>query len=207
MYTDVNANGIFDGTDTGIAGYELFAIDLLTSVITTLTTAADGTYTTQVTPDPDVILMNSNFFPEGTIQAGPFDFFQYVVTPARGSTTTFDLAFIPVAEEDFVTLNITAYHDDDGDGVRDEGETDFAGVDVRVFTFTTGGVFVTTDANGAASKTDLVTADFVAQVFPPAGFVATSPIDAITGVPGVLTADDPAAGSVFTMEIGLAPAP
>lgn len=78
---------------------------------------------------------------------------------------------------------------------------------MRVFTFTIGGVFLTTDANGAASKTDLVTADWQAQVFPPAGFIATSPIDVFSGVPGVLTADDPAAGSVFTMEIGLAPAP
>jgi len=208
VYTDVNANGVFDGTDTGISGYELFAIDLLTQVITTITTSSDGTYSTNITPAPDVTLMNSNFFPEGTIQAGEFDFFTYVQNPARGSTTTFDLAFIPVAAEDLVTLNITVYHDDNSNGVRDEGETDFAGVDVRVFTFTVGGVFVTTDENGAASKTDLVTADFVAQVFPPAGFIATSPIDVgFSEIPGVLTVDDPPAGAVFTMEIGLAPSP
>jgi len=203
VYLDVNANGIFDGTDTGIAGYQLFAIDLLTQEITVLTTASDGTYTTEIAPAPDVTLMNSNFFPEGTIQAGPLDFFKYIVNPARGSTTTFDLAFIPVAAEDLVTLNITAYHDDNNNGVRDTGETDFPGISVRVFTFTVGGVFLVTDENGEASKSDLVTADFVAQVFPPAEFIATSPIDAITSIPGVFTADDPEAGAVFTMDIGL----
>lgn len=215
VYLDNNANGIFDGTDTGIDGYELFAINVQTLEVTILTTSSDGTYSinvipdqtysTNVTPDPTITLMNSNFFPEGTVQAGKFDFFKYIENPTRDNPFTFDLAFIPVAEEDFVSLNITVYHDDNGNGIKDVEENVFPQVDIRVYTYTIGGVFVTTDANGKASKNDLVPADFVAQVFPPVGFVATSPIDSISGVPGVLIADDPLAASVYNLEIGLVP--
>jgi len=203
VFTDVNGNQVFDPEDTGIAGYQLFAISLLSNTIEIITTDSTGQYAIEISPAPDVTLMNSNFFPAGTTLASPA-FFQYIQAPARGAALTFDLAFKPVTAGEFVTLNITTYNDVNNNGVRDSGEPDFPNVNVQVFTFTTNALeLVTTDSSGVATKSDLVPADWQAQVLPPAGFIATSPIDSITTIPGVLTADDPAAGSTFTMDIGL----
>ena len=207
VFRDINGNGIFDGSDTGIYKYKLYSIPVSSpTTIVPIITDSNGDYTIKIPPSPDVTLMNSNYFPAGTVLVPNANAFYKYIQPPANAELTFNLAFHPVTSEDFVTLNVTSYNDSNGNGIRDRGERSFPGVEVTVYTYTTNQLeLITTDSNGVATKSDLVYADWQAQVRVPVGYVVTSPIDSVTTIPGVLTVDDPAPGSTFNMEIGLAP--
>jgi len=201
VFNDIDSDGIQDGGELGISGYTMTSIDLLTLEIRNATTDANGIYTfDNVTPIPGVTLVQTGFFPSGNILTSS-SFFTYL-SPDRNGTSTFNVAFHETTTSELVTINFTVYNDDNMNGIRDTGEADFEGITLSVFVYATSeSLTAVSDSSGAGSIT-LIPSDFVAQVLPPAGFIATSPIDELQ-IPGAIAEIAPAPGSVFTMEIGL----
>ncbi len=207
VFSDPNGNGVRDAGDAGIPGHVMLAMYLSTGSAATVATDADGTYAFEdVLPTPHVTVVQTGLHPPGHVlsTASPYAY----LSPRADGTETFDVGFRPVLPGEFVSLHVTAYRDDNSNGVRDAGEGPFPGLRVDVHTYSTNELeTMTTGADGAASKADLVPADWLAQAALPAGYAATSPVDGATGVPGALLTEDPRPGSVHYMEIGMAPAP
>ncbi len=206
VFTDADGDGRQGAGEPGLPGYAMYAIDVLTGALQESTTGADGGYAFDaIPPSPRLTLLQATYFPFDHTLTTP-SFYAYLA-PARGGTATFDVGFRQVLPEEAVSLYATVYRDDNANGVRDPGEGPFPGIRIDVYSYTTNELeAVTTGAGGAASKTDIAPADWVAQVALPAGYVATSPTDAASKIKGVHTAIDPAPGSSVTMAIGLAPA-
>ena len=207
VFADADGDGERDAGEAGIPGYVMYAVDLADpQTVLEAVTGADGTYSFGAVVPSRVTLVQTGHFPFGhTITTGPF--YAYV-QPEAGQAVTFDVGFYPVPPLESVTLDITAYSDDNANGVRDAGEAGVEGAAVSVYTYTTGEAeTAVTGAGGTVAKTGLVPAAFLAQVVVPAGYsAATSPVDPASGVPGALTVVDPPPGSTVSMEIGLAPA-
>ncbi len=207
VFADADGDGSRDPGEPPFPGYTMIAVDLLTGVVRTAESGPDGTYAFDgVSPAPDVTLVQTYYFPfDHTLTTG--NFYAYL-SPAQGRSATWDVGFRQVLPSEAVTLSVTAYRDDDGDGSRDPGEPPFPGVTVHTYTYTTAELeAVVTGPGGAATKADLVPADWLAQVVRPEGYVETAPDDPATGVIGTLLVIAPEPGSSHSMEIGLAPAP
>ncbi len=207
VFSDTDGDGKKDAGEPGIQGYAMYVIDLLTSEQRSRTTGSDGSYEFGlVAPTPGSTLVQTGYFPfDHTITSG--EFYEYVVRPNTGSRNEFKVGFYPVPPEKQVTLDIDVFHDVDGDGVKDAGEPPIYGENVHVHTYTTNELeAATTGADGKASKTDLMPADFLAQAAPSAGFEATTPVITYPNGVKVLGAkvfDDPLPASTHSITIGL----
>ena len=208
IFSDLNINGIHDAGESGIPGYRMLAIDLtMPDIVLETVTDAAGTYTFSVpTPSP-AILVQTTYFPfDHTITTGPF--YAYVQPETGGQTITFDAGFSRVSPSEYVTLDVRVYRDENANGQRDSAETAVVqGATINVHTYTTNQLQdISTGSDGTASKTDIIAADFLAQVVVPEGYVsATSPVDPASGVAGALTVVGPTPGTTIPMEIGLVP--
>ncbi len=208
VFADADGDGAMDAGEPGIAGHAMIATDLLTGTVTMATTGQDGTYSfSGITPDPGVTLVQSSYFPSGhTLTTGQA--YTYVQAPDSGSSLTFDVGFRPAQQSELVTLVVVAYVDANFNGILDAGEAAVPGVSATTYQYATGeSGTVTTGSDGAAGTAYLVPSSWVAQAAVPDGYAVTSPADPVTGVIGALTVADPAPGSTYVMNVGLAPVP
>ncbi len=207
VFSDANGNGVRDSGEGAIPGYAMVAVDVSTGEARTAVTGPDGIYAFgAVTPHPHATLVQTHYFPfDHTLTTGsPYAY----LGPELGATSAWDVGFRQVPPEEAVTLEVSAYRDDDSDGERDPGEPPFPGVTVHTYTYTTAELeAAVTGPGGTATMAGLVPADWLAQVAVPAGYAATSPPDPATGVRGTFLAIAPEPGSTHPMEIGLGPAP
>ena len=215
VFTDLDGNGVRDGSEPGYPGYAMYALDLQdAAVVLTAVTDQDGSYAFEnVRPAPDVMLVQTGFFPPGhTVSDVASSWFSYV-SPAGGQTETFDVGFYPVPEDERTTLNLTMFLDENRNGMMDAGEGRVAGVSFVVYTYTIGPEIVTTGADGTVTKTDLVPADWAITDLPGDYLVTVYDYQRDDSMAGknydstLLLADEPEPGSVHTMVIGLVPAP
>ncbi len=207
VFVDADGDGTRGSGEAGMAGYTMYAIDALSGQSVTATTGPDGTYAfDSIAPAPRLTLVQTGYFPPGHTLST--DAFYSYVTPERRAVETFDVGFYPVPQSERVSLSVTAYMDANANGIRDAGEAAFPGAQVQIYSYTINTIdAITTGDDGVATKTDLLPANWQAQAYPPAGYVATAPADPVTGVAGAYTAVDPAPGSSVTMLIGLAASP
>ncbi len=105
-----------------------------------------------------------------------------------------------------VTLNISAWNDSDGDGIRDIGET--AAPNILIITSiveTRQSNLLYTGIDGTISIDDFTAETFYAIAVPPDGKTAsTHPFEfGNSTIYGVLKVDDPAPDSTYTMNVGI----
>ncbi len=144
VWLDSDGNGLFDGSEAGIAGV---TVGLGGPVVGSTTTDANGVYSFPDLPAGTYVV---------TVGAGPdgtalTTVGTYTVDLAEGEHyLDADFGFAPViVEPQLGSIGDTVWFDTDGNGVQDAGEAGIAGV--RVFLTipgTAGALEATTDANG-----------------------------------------------------------
>ena len=207
IYSDINRNGTMDAGEPGIEGHTMITYNSATGTFTELLTGPDGTYSQTLNTLPELLLIQSSYYPSGTILSSD-EWYKYAM-PESGVPIQLDIGFYPVPSDELVTLDVTTFYDDNRNGMMDAGEAPFPDVEITAYTYTIGPLSsITTDESGMATRADLVPADFLAQVVLPAGYEATSPIHTYSDgveVPGALIVDGTSFDSTYTMMIGLSP--
>ena len=208
VFADYNNNGVFDGSDHGIAGVVVELLDANGNVITTTTTDANGYYKfTGLTPGESYGVREVqpvNYYDGidkvgssgGTITAN--DTIRYITLDSNENATGYDFAELPPA-----SLSGYVYGDVNNNGALDGGDTRLAGVKMELLDANGNGlgIYAYTDANGYYKFDNLAPGTYgVRQVDQPdgwfdgldsagsAGGSAQNPGDKITGVtlnPGV----------------------
>ncbi|MEV4776667.1 SdrD B-like domain-containing protein [Microbacterium sp. LWH12-1.2] len=167
VWVDVDADGIQDDSEVGIAGVTVELLDAEGNVVETATTGADGSYlfedvecgtyrvrftlpegNTFTTPDAgDDTAVDSNPVPtqeNPLIGVTP----EFEVTPVDPKDLTIDAGVVP--EAPVCTIGDFVWLDEDRDGIQDAGEAGIAGVKVELLN-AAGDVVatVTTGADGS----------------------------------------------------------
>ena len=185
VWEDINADGIQDGSENGVAGVTVDLYDGGGNFIATTTTAADGSYSfTNLVPGDYYVDFT---LPSGYIfspqDQGGDDTVDSDADTTTGETIvtnlvsgeddpTWDAGLIPLASiGDFVWL------DDNLDGIQDAGETGVGGVTVNLYDVTNTIILTTTTApDGSYLFDNLIPGDYHIEFVPPAGY-AISPQD------------------------------
>ena len=207
IFSDVNNNGNMDAGELGIANHKIITFNFSTGTFTELITTPDGKYTQFFEMPPGLILVQSSYYPPSTILSSE-KWYTYE-TLDDYAVSEFNIGFYPVPADELITLDITTFYDNNRNGIMDAGEAPFPEIEVTAYTYTIGPLSsIFTNANGMATRADLVPADFLAQVVLPEGYEATSPIHTYSNgveVPGALIISGTSFDSAYTMMIGLAP--
>ncbi len=185
-FEDYNGNGIQDAGDQPLAGMTVKLYNNVTgALVATAITAPDGSYLFTVPPGsyfesfnaplgfeltksgqgtPATDSDSSGF--QQTTGTGPV-----FVMHSGGTDLTHDVgAFRPV------TIGDRVFEDQNGDGKQDAGDTNLAGVTVKLLDASnTVLTTTTTDSNGLYSFGNLPPGQYHVQVVPPAGFFFTTP--------------------------------
>ena len=196
VWTDVDADGLQDPGEIGLAGVTVNLVDpgpdtVLgggdDTLVATTTTAADGRYLfVTVAPDDYVVEIDSGNFGPG----GPLE--NYTVTtgpqsPGADNSGTFTIAAdnaVLDADFGYDTANLFSisdriYLDQDWDGTQEAGEPGIFLVTVSLFD-SNGDVIVTTDANGDFSFPGVPDGDYTIRV--------TDTTDRLNGLRGTTAA-------------------
>ncbi len=186
IWGDLDADGIQDVGEVGIAGVSVELLDGLGNVLATTTTDANGLYAfTYVTPGSYAIRVTP---PAGYVfspqDQGGDNTLDSDVHPATGKTATVTL----VAGQIYNDLDAGLYQpaalgdyfwdDLDADGIQEVGEPGIAGATVQLLN-ALGNVLATTttDANGFYAFSGLVPGNYAVRFTLPAGFAFFSPQD------------------------------
>jgi uncharacterized repeat protein (TIGR01451 family) len=198
VWKDANANGIFDGPDTGFAGVTVDLLDNSLNVIGTTITAADGTFTFSGVAGGGASY-TVRVSDTGGLLASYYGTTGYAVALKRAENTlgasVDHTASSPYGSFGFAvsrSLGDTVFNDNGagggtiGNGVQDGAEPGIAGVVVSLYldNGTTPGVLdggdtlvgtVTTDANGQYLFSGLSNVAYLVSVPVPSGFTFTGP--------------------------------
>ncbi len=183
VWNDVNANGVQDATETGIAGVTVNLLNSTGTVIGTTTTSATGaysftnlapgTYGVSFTTPAGYTASPSNVTIAGATDANDSDPVAGIVTGitlTSGQTNnTIDAGFYqPGSIGNFV------WNDTNGNGIQDAGEAGIAGVTVNLLN-AAGTVIATTttDANGNYNFPNVVPGTYSVTFTTPAGYSPT----------------------------------
>ncbi len=209
VFFDADGDGIQDPGEKGVEGYTMHAIDLVTGQARSADTAAGGTYAFERVRAGETTLIQTCFFPPGHTVAGAGSSWFSYASPAGGQTATFDVGFYPVPEDRRVTLDLTAFLDENRNGVMDAGEVGVGGLNLTVYTYAVGSATVTTDASGTVTRADLLPVDWAVTGMPGEYLVTAYRYERSDDTAGkfydptFLLADEPEPGSVHTIGIGL----
>jgi hypothetical protein len=184
VFTDNNADGAEDGSDTGLGGQTVTLLGATGQVIATTMTNPDGTYSfTGVAPGSDTVqfapLAGDAFStPTGGSSA---------VTVTSGSGTT-----VNAGEYAPTSLTVLVYDDANADGTQDNGENGLAGVPVQLLNGSGTAVIAVanTNANGTVTFTGLTPGRYEALIANPLGYTVTQAVN--VGTPITLTSGTPA---------------
>ena len=185
VWTDTDANGIQDGSETGLGGVTVNLLDSGGTTIATTTTAGDGSYSfTGLTPgDYRIEFVEPGGYGISPADQGGDDTADSDANPATGQTPLTTLA----SGENDTSLDAAMYADasigdyvwidDDADGIQDASETGIGGVTVNLLD--SGGTTIattTTAGDGSYSFTGLTPGDYTVEFVAPAGHTI-SPAD------------------------------
>lgn len=184
VWGDLNANGIQDSGETGVAGakVELFKSD--NTLVATQTTLSDGLYLftgltpgdyyVKVTPPPGYFISPQD---QGINDAVDSD-----ANPATGvmATTTLTAGEVDLTWDaglyKLASLGDFVWHDLDADGVQDALEPGISGVTVKLLKDNVlTGATTTTNGSGLYAFTGLVPGNYSVQFVQPGGFTQVSP--------------------------------
>ncbi len=172
VYSDTNANTIFDGQDMGLQAVEVYVVDSLTMTAMTGMTDQNGDYTiTGVLPDSVLVQMVS--IPAGHLPSAGQESYRNMDLKV-GSVTHVDFVLTPVPESDMASIQGMVYQDNNANGVRDIREPGIQ--NARVYTYellTMQAQTVFTDENGAYSITGILPDSVLIQHVP--GHITTTP--------------------------------
>jgi protocatechuate 3,4-dioxygenase beta subunit len=184
VWDDLDADGIQDSGEPGMAGVTVNLLDIGGSTVATTTTAGDGSYSfTTVTPDTYrvefVAPAGYTFSPanrggDDTVDSDP--------DPLTGRTAGFSITSgsTDVSRDAGVfagaLLGDLVWDDTDGDGVRDPGEPGMAGVTVNLLGIGGSTVATTTTAGDGAYSFAVVPGGYRVEFVAPAGYTF-SPVD------------------------------
>ena len=188
VWFDLNGNGALNGGETGISGVTVELLDASSRVIGTTVTAADGTFsfTGVAGGGADYTVSISD---NGGVLANYTGTTSYALTRERAVpnlagdldlTSTPSFGFRPTR-----SIGTTIFHDLNGNGILDVGETGIAGVVVGLYNDANGNGridagdtllgSVTTDANGRYFFAGLANGTYIASVPPLTGYNFTGP--------------------------------
>ncbi len=182
VWDDLNANGLQDGGEPGLAAVTVNLLDGLGSPVASTVTDGSGAYSFGGLAPGDYIVevIAPVGFVFSTADVGADDAIDSDVVPATGRTAVVTLTsgetdvtvdaglFAPPMIGDFV------WDDLDGDGIQDAGEPGLAGVTVNLLDGLGSPVASTmTDAFGGYGFSALTPADYIIEVIAPAGYVFT----------------------------------
>ncbi|MEM7395689.1 MAG: SdrD B-like domain-containing protein, partial [Verrucomicrobiota bacterium] len=224
VWVDENGDGIQDASETnGVPGVTVVLFDSQTNAVATNVTDAGGLYLfTNLPPDSYFVDFDESTLPGGFVvtflNQGGDDAADSDANPADGITAptpflasrtndlTLDMGiYLPVAIGDYV------WHDENGDGIQDGGETGVVGVTVVLFDSMTNGVATNvTDMSGLYLFTNLppgaYTVDFDESTIP-ADFVLTfqdqGTNDTVDSDGDITTPFLPSGATNLTFDLGL----
>lgn len=177
IYSDANGNGTFDTGEQGLSGYNVYAYDYYYGYSYNAVTDANGYY---IFPDLYVAYYYYQIYPDyyyGSIPSGFVSQSQptypgyYEIAYNGGEVTGMNFGYVPLGPSTFTGVK---FHDVDGDGTRDAGES---GLEGWVITLTDEGVSYvdTTDALGNYSITATVYGYITIVETPQAGWSQSLP--------------------------------
>ncbi|WP_458098530.1 SdrD B-like domain-containing protein [Roseomonas sp. WA12] len=183
VFLDANGNGLRDAGETGVAGATVRLLDTTGALVTSTTTASDGTYNfgslVPGTYQVEFVAPNGTVF-TGQDQ-GNNDALDSDAAPGTGRTTSIIVAsggsITNVAAGVYApaTVSGTLFTDSNGDGLRGTGETGPAGVTVQLINAAgTVAATTTTGTGGAYSFTGVAPGTYAVQFTAPNGTVFTA---------------------------------
>jgi uncharacterized repeat protein (TIGR01451 family) len=150
VFEDLDLDGVFNGVDQPFADIDIIVVDSGGSP-TTVTTAANGSWSASVLPGPVTISVDPASVPAGyTLTTGNDT--QVLAAVASTDVAAYDIGYGPPIG----AISGTIFLDLDGDPDRDAGEPGFVGIPVELLDSLGGTVASTTSiADGFYSFTDL----------------------------------------------------
>ncbi|GAC1574252.1 MAG: hypothetical protein NVS3B9_5820 [Candidatus Doudnabacteria bacterium] len=183
VYNDANNNGIKDAGETGYAGA---TVTLSGAATATATSASDGSYSF-----PNLVA--GSYTVTITAPTGYAASSTNPVTSTISSNSTINFGLHPTV---YYSISGFAFNDANSNGIKDAGETGYAGAIIKLSGLSTAST--TSAADGSYSFSNLPTGNYTVTVTVPAGLVATStnPVSISLG-----------ANNVTNFGLGVAPAP
>ncbi|WP_406661458.1 SdrD B-like domain-containing protein [Methanolobus sp. ZRKC3] len=182
VWEDLNADGIQDTGETGIAGVTVNLYNCNSNLLDTTTTNASGHY--------NFIVEQGDYFVEFEAPAGYYlthqdqgadDVIDSDADATTGQTvcTTIDPEEVDETWDaglyQLASIGDLVWEDLNGDGIKDANETGISGVTVELYDFANNHIATTvTDANGFYQFTDFVPGKYSVGFVPPAGYVFSS---------------------------------
>ena len=166
-FEDANRNGSPDAGEPGLPGVSVLVYDYVTGAGNSLLTDAAGGYTApgirsgQQALVQVVLPIPAGYLPSG----GSSGLSAYTQTLAAGSVATVDFPLYPVQPAERGTVTFDVYHDQNGNGVKDDGEPGVPGVTVFTFELLTHASDVQeTGPGGSATHSGLIPDVVLAQI-------------------------------------------
>ncbi|MGB5177060.1 MAG: SdrD B-like domain-containing protein, partial [Thermoanaerobaculia bacterium] len=193
VWLDEDGDGAQDAGEPGLAGVTVNLLDSSGNIIATTTTAADGSYLFSGVPDGDYTVSLSDI--DGVLVGLPQSYDpdeagvcttcdkQGSVSVSGGVSTPADVDFGFAPSGGTGTIGDFVWHDADGDGVQDPGESGIQGVTLELWLDVNGDGVITpgldnlvrnavTDQNGEYQFSSLPDEDYVVRVTDTAGVVS-----------------------------------
>ncbi len=183
VWTDTDADGVQDATETGINGVTVQLLDSEGAVMASTVTAGNGNYTFNGLPAGSyTVKVVSSTLPAG--QTATFDL--------DGTGTAHKAGFILTAAQDrtdvdfgyrvIYSIGDRVWKDTDGDGSQDSGETGLSGVTLQLLSGSTVVATTATDSNGNYTFTGIVAGTYTVKVSGgvPSGYVQTYDLDGVS---------------------------
>ena len=189
IFRDDNSNGIRESGEDGMPNMLVTATAMTTGQSESANTDHDGTFNiTGVMPDQVQIKTSLPAGFHTTTSNNGVEL--HDLSDGQTKPIQFGLAQTP----QFVTLQVNAWHDADGDGVRSAGESGIPNASVLVYSPIL--ALLVTDSDGTAMKTDLPVSDFSAVAISLDGYQELSKSASILHV------SNPVNGSTYVMNLG-----
>ncbi|MGB5661351.1 MAG: SdrD B-like domain-containing protein, partial [Thermoanaerobaculia bacterium] len=193
VWLDEDGDGAQDAGEPGLAGVTVNLVDSSGNIVATTTTAADGSYLFSGVPDGDYTVSLSDI--DGVLVGLPQSYDpdeagvcttcdrQGSVTVSGGVSTPADVDFGFAPSGGTGTIGDFVWHDADGDGVQDLGESGIQGVTLELWLDVNGDGVITpgldnlvrnsvTDQNGEYQFSSLPDEEYVVRVTDTAGVVS-----------------------------------
>jgi len=167
VFNDINGNGVQNPGETGISGVTVGLYNSGGALVSTTTTAADGSY-----------IFSS---------VAPGSYTVRETDPAGYSSTTSNIVPVSVpaggvgvadfGDQQQGTISGVVFNDANGNGVQDPGEGGLGGVTVQLVDPITGAVVATTttNPNGSYTFSGVAPGSYIVRETDPSGFTSTTP--------------------------------
>ena len=198
VFDDLDADGVLEAGDDGIAGVTVDLLDSAGNVIATTTTDTSGNYTFPDLPDGDytVAVTDTANVLDGYTLTSALD--ALPVTVAGVDVTDVDFGYAQAPET--ASIGDTIYFDADRDGIQDAGEGGIDGVTVDLYDAGPDGIVGTADDLLVATTTTDANGNYTFDGLP-AGTYYVDVTDTNSELTGLaLTAGSDPSGAIYLSE-------